>query len=330
MQPPSKFLLAFAAISPSKLKLKAAEDLISDELLENHSKDLNYVESLTHSTLTCGECHKRHLIDQAVDGVNYCQCDQRPKSVYGLSSDNSPWTPFLERKDILVWRREHPSQPGMYAYKMYGKFDDVSAQEFLAVQLDLSEFRLKWDPSTAQCHVIDEQVDDNCNNNESKIKNVSQIYYWEVNWPRMFSNRDYVCSRRAKVFNQNNDVIVVYTKSTEHRACPKKPKTFRVEDYWSVLTIKPFQDFDSVGIEFSLTAFENPGVCLPSSITTWVAIRAMPEFMENLRKACLERRKWLQAKRLPPTSSSQQAIEPSYMETPQQYRSEISGGHSYA
>ena len=43
---------------------------------------------------------------------------------------------------------------GMYAYKMYGRFDDITANEFLSLQLDTSEFRLSWDPSTAQCHVI--------------------------------------------------------------------------------------------------------------------------------------------------------------------------------
>jgi hypothetical protein len=42
----------------------------------------------------------------------------------------------------------------MYIYKMYGKFDDVSAAEFLSVQLDMSEFRLTWDSSTAQCFVL--------------------------------------------------------------------------------------------------------------------------------------------------------------------------------
>ena len=59
-------------------------------------------------------------------------CDHLP----GLS-----WTPFLERQDILVWRQEHPEGSGLYAYKMYGKFDDVTAHEFLEVQLDMSEFR---------------------------------------------------------------------------------------------------------------------------------------------------------------------------------------------
>ena len=30
---------------------------------------------------------------------------------------------------------------GMYFYKMYGKFDDVTADEFIQVQTDTSDFR---------------------------------------------------------------------------------------------------------------------------------------------------------------------------------------------
>ena len=39
-------------------------------------------------------------------------------------------------------------------FQMYGRFDDVTASEFLDIQMDLSELRLKWDNSTAQCHII--------------------------------------------------------------------------------------------------------------------------------------------------------------------------------
>jgi hypothetical protein len=39
--------------------------------------------------------------------------------------------------------------------------------------MDVSEFRLSWDKATAQCYVLEEARDD---------KNVTQIYYWEVNW----------------------------------------------------------------------------------------------------------------------------------------------------
>lgn len=267
---------------------------------------------------------------------------------------SSGWLPFLERQDILVWRREHPENRGMFAYKMYGKFDDVTAKEFLEVQMDVSAFRLSWDISTAQCHVLlEEQIDtpipcdvvdsSHIDNYRKTTSDTKQIYYWEVNWPRFFSNRDYVCTRRASVFdNDKEKVIVVYTRSTNHPSCPEKPKNFRVNDYWSIMVIKPFTELGEVGIEFSLTAFENPGLSLPSSITTWVAIRGMPEFMENLRKACFEMRKWKSAQdkelNTPDNSSNTKTgskssllsgqEEPSYMETPVQYSSQTATNYS--
>ena len=67
---------------------------------------------------------------------------------------------------------------------MYGDFSDVTADEFLAVQLDMSEFRLSWDRSAAQCGLVD-----------TDPAGPGIIYHWEVNWPRFFSNRDYCCYR---------------------------------------------------------------------------------------------------------------------------------------
>ena len=56
-----------------------------------------------------------------------------------------------------------------------------------------------------------------------------------------------------------------------------------VEDYESILTVQPATSSDQMGLEFALSGFENPGVKLPESVITWVAIRGMPEFMGNLR-----------------------------------------------
>ena len=47
---------------------------------------------------------------------------------------------------------------------------------------------------------------------------------------------------------------------------------------------------DSNGGIIIVTAFEDPGVALPEAIINWVAVRAMPEFMTNLRVACLKLR----------------------------------------
>ena len=63
----------------------------------------------------------------------------------------------MERKDILVWRKEHRSKKGLYHYKLYGTFDDISVWEFLAVQLDLSQYRRGWDTTTAVCKEVEVQ-----------------------------------------------------------------------------------------------------------------------------------------------------------------------------
>ena len=64
------------------------------------------------------------------------------------------------------------------------------------------------------------------------------VYYWEVNWPRFFSNRDYCCYRENSVEERTGTMVVV-SHSVEHPACPSKKKTWRVEDYHSVLAIRP-------------------------------------------------------------------------------------------
>ncbi len=115
-------------------------------------------------------------------------------------------------------------------------------------------------------------------------------------------------------------------QSTDHPSCPKKAKAHRVENYWSVLTIKPTTTSDQPGLEFSLTGFENPGLSLPSYVTTWVAIQAMPEFFTNLRKACVERRKWLKKSS---SSSNSNPKEPSYLETPKHHYAN-EGSRNYA
>ena len=99
---------------------------------------------------------------------------------------------------------------------LYGKFDDVTVWEFLAVRLDLSQFRHSWDTTTAQCREVETQKYDLVEEDNSILKpgddlsqgdagngdgsgqvtshvpqNKSQaiVYYWEVKYPAFFSNR---------------------------------------------------------------------------------------------------------------------------------------------
>lgn len=79
--------------------------------------------------------------------------------------------------------------------------------------------------------------------------------------------------------------MYIVSKSTEHPNFPKYAEKYRIEDYWSCMVIKPYTEVDKPGLEFSLTYFDNPGVNVPSSVTTWVSMRAMPDFLQRLREA---------------------------------------------
>lgn len=83
----------------------------------------------------------------------------------------------------------------------------------------------------------------------------------------------------------NKNTIIILSRGTEHPACPVRPDKYRVENYWSYMVIKPYTELDKPGIEFGLTYFDNPGVNIPAAVTTWVAMRAMPDFLIRLREA---------------------------------------------
>lgn len=101
---------------------------------------------------------------------------------------------------------------------------------------------------------------------------------------RLFANRDYVFNRRFLVDN-NSQTVIIASQCIEHPDIPSKPDKFRVKDYWSYMVIKPYTDYNKLGIEFGLTYFENSGVNIPSTVTSWVAMKAMPEYLTKLREA---------------------------------------------
>jgi len=243
----------------------------SKETWARYYKEIDDAHRLTEETLTCSQCGLRLRIEAEVPDVSYCKCPGSPKFVFGVEGPEG-WSPFLEKKDILVWRRPHEFIKGIWEYKMYGKFSDVTAEEFLFVQNDLSKFRKSWDSSTKQLSLIEESGS-------------SCVYNWEVFWPRFFSNRVYCCHRTVQTDPSTLTTVCLAT-STSHPSCEEGRGTVRVNDYRSVLTVRPRSRPDRPGIEFCLTCSENPGVSLPETIVTWVAIRGMPEFMQNLRNAC--------------------------------------------
>lgn len=80
---------------------------------------------------------------------------------------------------------------------VYGYYDDISPADFLETQLDL-KYRKKWDNSVLKLDLV-----------ESDERNQVDIVHWEMQWPRMFSNRDYCFARRHLVDKTKNTMIIL-------------------------------------------------------------------------------------------------------------------------
>ncbi|KAG4069007.1 hypothetical protein HA402_008318 [Bradysia odoriphaga] len=236
--------------------------------------EMDNIRRLQKDSIICSNCNRRKIIDCRVEGIVYCTCSKEILK-YAACEDNE-WKPYLERKNMIVWRREE--RPGLYAYKVYASYPDVSADDFLFVQTDTA-YRKVWDKSAITLEVVD--------NDPTNITK-SQVIYWEMLWPKLFANRDYVFNRRYLVDNSRK-MIVIANKSIVHPCCPVKPNNQRVREYWSYMVIKPStNNFKKPGLEYVLTYFDNPGVVLPPAVTSWVAQKQMPDFLNKLYCATLE------------------------------------------
>ncbi|KAF7281753.1 hypothetical protein GWI33_004311 [Rhynchophorus ferrugineus] len=245
------------------------ENRIKDQDFQDHLDDLKYIDILKEKTM-CLSCENGQ---KSNSNTNLCKCGTG--GITNKTHDN--WSPFIEKDDLIVWRR--PYGEGLFEYKVYGSYYDVTAEDFLNVQVD-TNYRKEWDTTAIQLEI-----------GETDAESDSDILYWEMQWPRLFVNRDYVFNRRYKVFNELKTIIII-NKTTNYERFPKYPDKYRVEDYWSCMVIKPYTDVKQPGIEFSLTYFDNPGVNIPSSVTTWVAKSAMPDFLAKMRNASKKYREY--------------------------------------
>lgn len=54
------------------------------------------------------------------------------------------------------------------------------------------------------------------------------------------------------------------------------------------MVIKPSTTFNKPGLQYVLTYFDNPGIVVPPAITSWVAQKQMPDFLNKLYVATKE------------------------------------------
>lgn len=179
---------------------------ISYESIRRHFEEVDSVKRLLKDTIYCVNCGKRLVIDQRQESIVYCSCatpmsnsakmskPSEKMTVVNAENGEKPWRPYLERQNMIVWRREE--RPGLYAYKgiyfqwkfsdqnilsiffskfypVYAVYKDVSAEDFLRVQTDI-EYRKEWDKTAVALDVID---------SDPVHKGKSHIIYWEMLWP---------------------------------------------------------------------------------------------------------------------------------------------------
>ncbi|GJQ84322.1 hypothetical protein Trydic_g5260 [Trypoxylus dichotomus] len=243
---------------------------IPDSEMQIHINELEYMQILKDNTINragCKECQPKSGGKPAPG----CKCPHKANP-YATYDD---WTVFVAKQDMIVWRRPHES--GNFEYKVYGSYDDVYAEDFVNVQIDIM-YRKLWDTTAVILDIVDK--DPNPESNDD-------IIYWEMLWPKFFSNRDYVFRRRY-MLDPNTKTMLLVSRCTDHPAYPVQPNKHRVKDYRSHMVIRPHKDYATPGVEFGLTYYDNPGVNIPAAISSWVAYRAMPEYLNRLRVAARE------------------------------------------
>ncbi|KAK9509415.1 hypothetical protein O3M35_006742 [Rhynocoris fuscipes] len=253
-------------------------DRISEEDLRSHADELDLC---------------RYLRDR-LNEKQVCLCEEKPCLHDNISQDATCWSPFIKLTDLIVWKKEEENHKGLYCYKMYGKYPDVTAKDFLTVFLD-TENRTKWDQHVVKLKVIDSEPSTN-----------SDVIYWETKWPKLFNNRDYVFTRRYLI-DDKEKVMIIMNRTTQHPDYPVQPSKSRVTEYWSYMVIRPILgEFNKPGIEFCLTYFDNPGMSVPSAISSWASATAMPEYIKRLRIEALkifEQRK-IEEENIPPVDDT--------------------------
>lgn len=70
-----------------------------------------------------------------------------------------------------MWRRPHAD--GLFEYKVYGSYRDVTAEDFLNTQVD-TDYRKEWDTTAIQLEIGER---------DPKPDSNSDILYWEMQWP---------------------------------------------------------------------------------------------------------------------------------------------------
>ncbi|KAJ0169962.1 hypothetical protein K1T71_014568 [Dendrolimus kikuchii] len=272
-KPRRTFLLAVtAAFKAHDDETTNSDKIISDEDLEGLLTELELVEELSKRTLFCRHCGQRLVIGQRCRDVRYCAC--KDASIPNESLDG--WVPYMEADDVIIWRKEYKHGQGLYAYKVYGRYKDVSRlfanRDYVYVRRH-KEFDIKTCTKTLKDRLF----------NEKSVEEQKPKYEER---PSVHSN----AKRKAREAELR---LAEERRSCEHPKVPETKHAIRVNEYWSHMVVKTLEGADKTGMEFVLTYYDEPAVGgLPSGVAAWATGRAAPAYLDRMRAAALDYRRW--------------------------------------
>ncbi|XP_048466668.1 phosphatidylcholine transfer protein [Rhincodon typus] len=177
------------------------------------------------------------------------------------------WELFLEISGGIRIYRRCCQESSLYEYKIYGTFPDCDPELFVDVYMDL-EYRKQWDS----------YVKELC----EQEYNGQKVIYWEVKYPFLLSNRDYVYVReRHDLDVDGRKVWVIVAKCVP--GLPVKSSVIRVEDYHQTVAL---ESDGKQGTKVFMHYFDNPGGMIPTFLVNWAAKTGVPTFLKDMQKAC--------------------------------------------
>ncbi|XP_070339067.1 phosphatidylcholine transfer protein isoform X2 [Equus asinus] len=157
-------------------------------------------------------------------------------------------------------------ETGLYKYKVFGTLKDCPPALLIDVYMDL-DYRKQWDQN------VEELYERRCNG--------QTVVYWQVRYPTLMSNRDYVYVRERRDLDvEEQKVYVVLAQSTSHSQFPERSGVVRVKQYKQRLAIT---SDGRKGSKVFMYYFDNPGGQIPTWLINWAAKVRSPEVGGDVR-----------------------------------------------
>lgn len=201
--------------------------------------------------------------------------DEELGLLVGQKGPLSGWEFMADEGNCKVYKKPH-GETGLNKYKVIGAYDDITAKDFLDVQVD-HDARKEWDAYVVKLATVDKDPASGC-----------EVIHWIMKYPFPMQNREYLYVRKFWISRTENAIVLI-NRSVTHPSIPESRRYVRVHRYFSEMVIRPHTFIDELGFDFELTYFDDPQSYLPSSYVNWVTTTAMPDFLNQIHNAALNR-----------------------------------------